>query len=113
MTEHDREIVDSDPAEQPVAVVVADDPAESAYVATMDGRVVGVLRYERPRAGVIDLQHTVVRPEGQGRGVGTALIRDAFDQARRAGDRVIPSCPFIPPFLEKHPEQRDIVIDGP
>ena len=95
----------------PTAPVVADDPARSEYVATLDGRELGVLSYVRGD-GVIDLQHTVVHPEAQGLGVGSALIRDALDQARLDGDRIIPTCPFVQRFLERHAEYRCLVADA-
>jgi len=94
--------------ETPVAVVVADDPDRSEFVATIDGREVGVLAYERGD-GVIDLQHTVVDPAAGGRGVGSALVRDALDRARTEGIRIIPTCPFVKKFLEGHPGEQDLV----
>lgn len=89
-------------------VTVIDDPGRSEYVATLDGIEAGVIVYERAD-GVIDLQHTIVRPEAEGHGVGSTLIRFALDAARQSGERVIPTCPFVRRFLEKHPEQRDVV----
>ena len=41
---------------------IVDDADRSEYVATLDGVEAGVIVYER-RDGVIDLQHTIVRPE--------------------------------------------------
>ena len=69
-----------------------------------------VLRYARS-AAQIDLQHTVVPPEDEGNGHGTALVRAAFDYARGADLKVVPTCPFVKAYLEKHPDQRDIVVD--
>ena len=69
-----------------------------------------VLRYARSD-GRIDLQHTLVPPEDEGNGHGTALVAAAFDYARKASIEVVPTCPFVKAYLEKHPEQRDIVVD--
>lgn len=90
------------------SVTVTDEPTRSEYVAVLDGREAGVIVYQRGD-GVIDLQHTIVRPEAEGNGVGSTLIRFALDAARTAGDRVIPSCPFVQRFLAKHDEYADIV----
>lgn len=95
------------PADRP-EVVVVDDPAGSTYRATVDGERAGVLKYSRTD-GVIDLQHTVVREECEGMGVGSALIRFALAAARESGERVIPSCPFVRAHLERHPSDRDVV----
>ena len=43
------------------------------------------------------------------RGVGSRLIRAALDSARDQGLRVVPQCPFVRAFIERHPEYRDLV----
>jgi len=70
-----------------------------------------VLRYTRGEKQ-IDLLHTVVPPEDEGNGHGTTLVQAAFDYARNADLEVVPTCPFVKAFVDKHPEQRDIVA-GP
>ena len=62
---------------------------------------------ERDR--VLDLQHTFVPPENRGEGVGEALVEHAFSHAREQGYRIQPSCPYVRTWLEKHPDQRDVV----
>ena len=69
-----------------------------------------VLKYERS-AGQIDLLHTSVPREDEGSGHGTALVEAAFAYARRASLLVVATCPFVRAYLEKHPDQRDIVVD--
>ncbi|WP_028967256.1 GNAT family N-acetyltransferase [Sphingomonas phyllosphaerae] len=53
--------------------------------------------------------HTVVPPEIEGRGVGTKLIRGALDIVRDRGWKVVPQCPFVRAYIEKHPETRDLL----
>ena len=67
-----------------------------------------VLRYNRG-AGQIDLLHTMVPAEDEGNGHGTALVQAAFDYARRTNLKVVPTCPFVKGYLEKNPDQQDIV----
>jgi uncharacterized protein len=69
-----------------------------------------VLRYARS-PGRIDLQHTLVPPEDERNGHGTALVQAAFDYARHARLNVVVTCPFAKAYVEKHPEQREIVVD--
>lgn len=73
------------------------------YAAYVDGLLAGTLVYRR-REGVIVLVHTEVDPAFEGRGVGSALARQALDEARSAGVRVDPRCPFVRAFLARHPE---------
>lgn len=87
---------------------ITDDVDRSRWIARLDGAEVGVIIYERS-PGVIDLQHTIVRPEAEGHGIGSRLIRTALDAARAAGERVIPTCPFVAAFLREHPEDQDLV----
>lgn len=69
-----------------------------------------VLRYRRS-AGQIDLLHTMVPHDDEGRGHATALVQAAFAYARRASLIVVPTCPFVKAYLRRHPDQRDIVVD--
>ena len=69
------------------------------------------LAYAPAGRATIDLQHTIVPPEAQGRGVGTSLAAAAFDYARAEGLQVIPSCPFVAAWLDDHPDGRDVVAD--
>ena len=70
------------------------------------------LAYEPLAGDTLDLQHTIVPDEAQGRGVGTALVEAAFAHARENDLRVVPSCPFVEEWLGSHPEQHDIVASG-
>ena len=69
-----------------------------------------VLGYQRTADGM-DLLHTMVPPEDEGAGHGSALVRAAFDHAREANERIIPTCPFVKAYLQKHPEDRDLARD--
>jgi predicted GNAT family acetyltransferase len=57
----------------------------------------------------IDLIHTEVPVELEGRGLGGRLVRSALDDARSRGLTVIPSCPFVQTYLKRHPRDLDIV----
>ena len=69
-----------------------------------------VLAYTRTSDGM-DLLHTMVPPEDEGVGHGSALVRAALDHARKANERVIPTCPFVKAYLKKHPKDRDLARD--
>lgn len=77
--------------------------------ATVDGELAGFLEY-MVRGDRIALIHTEVLPAFEGRGVAASLVRWALDDARRRGRRVIPSCPYVRRYLERHHEHDDIVI---
>jgi predicted GNAT family acetyltransferase len=50
-----------------------------------------------------------VDPEVQGRGVGSFRVGGALDQVRATGRVVVPVCPFITYFIDKHPEYTNLV----
>ncbi|MFJ9019211.1 GNAT family N-acetyltransferase [Streptomyces sp. NPDC102259] len=67
---------------------------EDYLVAELDDRVIGYVRLAPPtplacNAHVRQIQGLAVLDEGRGRGVGRALIRAAFEEARRQGARRI------------------------
>ena len=69
-----------------------------------------VLQY-KSSPGRIDLLHTKVPPEDEGKGNGSSLVEAAFDYARGAGLEVVPTCPFVKAWLEKNPAARTIAVE--
>ncbi len=93
----------------PARPVITNAPSRDRYEAHIDGELAGVLEYKVAR-GRIALIHTEVPPVHEGRGVGSALVRFALDDARRRELRVIPTCPYVQDYLKRHPEAEDIVV---
>lgn len=84
-------------------------PDQDRFFALVEG---GDAELAYVRSGeVLDLHHTYVPSESRGAGVGAALVRAAFDHARREGLRIQPTCPFVRSWLNDHPDERDLV-DG-
>ena len=52
----------------------------------------------------ITFTHTVVPPEAEGHGVGSRLIAGALADAKARGLKVVPQCPFVAAYLQKHPD---------
>ncbi|MGX5694814.1 GNAT family N-acetyltransferase [Agromyces soli] len=73
------------------------------YEVLVDGAVAGFAMY-RAEPGRTVFTHTIVRPEYEGRGLGSRLARFALDDVVARGDRIVPECPFIRAYLERHPE---------
>jgi predicted GNAT family acetyltransferase len=91
-----------------VDVVVRDAPERERYEAWAGERLAGFLEYIR-EGDSLELIHTEVEPEFEGQGVGAALARSAMDEARAAGLRVNPQCPFVARWIARHPEYLDLV----
>jgi predicted GNAT family acetyltransferase len=87
---------------------VTDHPDRKRYEVAVDGVVAGYAAYEMS-SGTVVFTHTVIEPQFEGRGLGSAVARYALDDARRRGLAVVPRCPFIHRFIERHPDYADLV----
>jgi uncharacterized protein len=83
---------------------VVDVPEKSRYELRLDGRLIGLAAYRR-RNGRIVFTHTEVDEACSGRGFGTRLAQEAVADARRQGLEIVPLCPFIANYVEKHPDE--------
>ena len=45
----------------------------------------------------------------EGHGVGSRLVQGALDDLRARGLAVVPLCPFVAGFIDRHPEYADLV----
>ena len=53
--------------------------------------------------------HTEVDEEREGEGVASALVAAALDAERTAVRPVVPLCPFVRSYIERHTEYADLV----
>jgi predicted GNAT family acetyltransferase len=63
--------------------------------------------YARAGATLI-IRHTEVPKALGGQGIGSALVRGLLEIARAQGLKVVPKCPFVAGYLDKHPEYADL-----
>jgi predicted GNAT family acetyltransferase len=77
--------------------------AENRYEIDIDGTVAElVFRRDGDR---LELLHTEVPDAFEGRGFGSRLVKAALDDATRDHLTVVPSCPFVQSWLERHPDE--------
>uniref|UniRef100_A0A061QUB4 Acetyltransferase n=1 Tax=Tetraselmis sp. GSL018 TaxID=582737 RepID=A0A061QUB4_9CHLO len=60
-------------------------------------------------AKTLDLTHTFTPPELRGKGLASKVVKQAFEFAKQEGYSVIPTCTYIPKFVEKNPEWESLV----
>ena len=86
---------------------VHNNPTENRYEVLADGQLAGYAQYALGR-GRIAFVHTEVVQSYEG--LGSRLARAALDDARAQGLVVMPFCPFIAGYIERHlDEYRDLV----
>jgi uncharacterized protein len=61
------------------------------------------------RDGVITISHTETPVAARGQGIASKLVSGALDIARARGLKVIPRCPFVRAYVQKHPETIDLL----
>ncbi|MEO3814041.1 GNAT family N-acetyltransferase [Sphaerisporangium sp. B11E5] len=92
------------------AVEVAENKDAHRFEITVEGRLAGFVKYRR-RPGQLVFTHTEIAEEFGGKGLGGRLIGAALDAARDAGVKVVPVCPFVGKYVERHPEYRDMMAE--
>ena len=48
----------------------------------------------------------------EGKGVGSSLVRLALEDIERQQLRLVPLCPFVAGYVQKHPEWKRLVMEG-
>lgn len=67
---------------------------------TLDGTTISMNRVNVPEAV-------------GGRGLAGELTRFALDHARNQGWQVVPRCPYVAKWIERHPDYADVVETAP
>ena len=68
--------------------------------------------YIKTKNGEICLTHTEVPSALEGKGVGSSLVRLALEDIERQQLRLVPLCPFVAGYVQKHPEWKRLVMEG-
>jgi predicted GNAT family acetyltransferase len=89
-------------------VEVTRDATGERYAITVDGELAGFAQY-RDRGELLAFIHTEIDDRFEGHGLGSRLVSFALDDARRRGLAVLPFCPFVNGYIERHREYAELV----
>ncbi len=89
-------------------IEVTDNTAARRYEAAADGRLAGFIDY-RVRDGRTSLIHTQVEDDFEGKGVASTLVKRALGMVRDSGLELLPLCPFVQAYMQRHPEFLELV----
>jgi predicted GNAT family acetyltransferase len=98
----------ADPGSGHDELIVRDNPEERQYEAYVGPELAGVATYHAQQ-GLVTVMHTEIERAFEGRGIGSQFVAAMLDDIRRRQARVLPVCPFVRAFLQKHPEYADLV----
>jgi uncharacterized protein len=92
-----------------MTLAIRHEPKARRFVADVDGKT-AYITYREPNRGVLELDHTYVPREHRGGGIASQLTVHALEYARERGYRVVPSCPFVAAYIERHPQYRELRV---
>jgi uncharacterized protein len=95
-------------AGSPEDAEVIDNPDASRFELRLGGRLIGIAAYRR-RNGRLAITHAEVEEAHEGQGFGSALAAGALEEAARHDLEVVPLCPFIARYIDRHPEYERLV----
>ena len=86
-----------------MSLQIDDNPEKHRYEALVDGELVGFIQY-RLQDRRMTMVHTEVEPAYEGQGVGSELAKVALEDVRERGLELVPRCPFIARYVQRHPD---------
>lgn len=89
----------------PDETAVTHNPEQRRYEITVDGQMAGFSEYLDTRADGTPqriLYHTEIGDDFGGQGLASTLTREAIGQAVAEGLRVVPMCPYVAKWVERH-----------
>jgi len=73
-----------------------------------DGKTVAEMVYTMAAPDKMIIEHTEVSDELKGQNIGSKLVKNAADFARKNNMKIIPLCPFTLSVFKKRPEYEDV-----
>ncbi len=82
-------------------VEMTDASERHRYEGRVGGELAAIAEYLKT-AELVVFTHTEVYPGHEGKGIASALVRQALDDVRRQGLRVLAVCPFVEAYIARH-----------
>lgn len=95
--------------EELAPIVLEDNGAKGRYVIRADNGDEAEMTYSNVSAHLFIIDHTGVPDSFRGQGAGFRLVTRAVEDARAAGKKIIPLCPFAAAQFRRHPEWADVL----
>jgi predicted GNAT family acetyltransferase len=89
-------------------IEIVDNSTESRFEVLVDGKVAGFADYRLLPTKIV-FTHTEVLPEFEGQGLASKLVGHALQASADTGLRVVPLCPYVRKYIERHAEFQALV----
>lgn len=93
---------------QPEEITFSNNEPDNQFVVRTQGAQ-GMIEYEKQAPDHLDLYHTEVDPELEGKGVAKVLVQRALEYCRTNNWKVTPTCTYVAAYIQRHPEYQDLV----
>jgi predicted GNAT family acetyltransferase len=87
---------------------VIDNPSANRFE-IHDGDAIAFLSY-RMKGDAIEYLHSETPPALQGKGYASAIAKFALERDKAIGRKVIPTCPFVKAYIQRHPDYASLVL---
>lgn len=73
------------------------------------GQRIATMTYRFTAPNRLTIDHTVVNPGNEGKGLGKQLVQAGVDFAREHGYKIEPLCPYAKSVFDKTPDYGDVL----
>lgn len=80
------------------------------FKAVNEGKTAAIMNYAWAGPGKIVIEHTEVKPDYSGQGLGKDLVFAAVDYARLLKVKILPLCPFAKSIFNKNESLNDVLF---
>ena len=94
------------------SLTVRDNTDEGRFEAVDESGVVAGFAAYRRREGRVVFTHTEVDPDAGQEGLGSRLVRAALDDVRSKGGSIVPLCPFVRGWIDRHQDYAALVASS-
>ena len=79
------------------------------YVGDTEDKAQAEMTFVISDENIIKIEHTLIKEELNGQGIGKLLLKELVDWARGENKKIIPLCPYAKAQMEKNKEYHDMI----
>lgn len=93
-------------------IFIEHDKEKQLFFSTVEGKHASLQYKVLPNEKVLDLVYTYVPPELRGQHIAQHLVEFALNYARSNHYKIIPRCPYVYAYFQRHPKENDLIYDS-
>lgn len=93
-------------------IVITHDKENHQFISELEGKISHLKYRVLPDGKTLNYISTYVPPELRGRQIAGQIVKFALEYAKGNNYMVIPSCPFVQAYVERHSEYNDLMSNN-